>query len=295
MKEQKTKIYEGRAARIVITTILMAVVAVSGALITKFDSVVITLIMIGLCVFGIMTQVIYTSILSTLDKKREIAIEEAVRQLESYKVLFDDLSNSLQDSSVGINKIARTIINSGEVQDDRWTFDNSSNVICEVIRKFIINQSVIGENIAVNYVKRHDEDENIIELVGCSNTIHEPPNSYRVPRNIHEVDSKCDAKMFVKNSAHRIIKLTPDEVDKVLVYNDREHDSGRIEQIAFVPVMCEKKKMVGLLELVAYKGTIIASTDAEMDKIVLKARILYTTLLLLQKSEKAALAIPRNV
>ena len=298
MNKSKAKFYEGRTARIVINIVLASIVAVTSGLITKFESPLVTAGMIVLCIAGIVVQVIYAAALSTVDKKREIAIEEAVRQLESYQVLFDDLSTNLQDCSVGINKIARTIISKGEAQEDRWTFNDGSNVICEVIRKFVIKQCVVGDSVAINYVKRHDDNDQIIELVGCSNTIHEPPDLYRIKRNINGngkyYDVYYDAKMFKLNSSHRVIRLNTTEVDKILEYKDRDRDAGKKEQIAFIPVMCEKKKMVGLLEIIANKGTRIAETEEDMDKVVMKVRILYTTLLLLQKSEKAALAVPKK-
>lgn len=284
---------DGHVARVVINIILTVVTAISASLVTRFNSVKLTILCIVICVISIILQGLYSLRLSTIDKIKEQAISDSKKRMKAFELLFNSLSKELQNASSGINSIASSVIKKGRAPENRWTFDDSSNKMCAIIYELLIILSAKGSDIHVNYVKRNDSDVNYISLVGCCNYMDEPPINYREDRNINDSDAYFDARLFRTNRSHAIIKLTPHEVDTVFEYKDREKESGKREQIVFIPVLCNQKKMVGLVEIIADKGTVIAETEEEMKKIIKMIRVIHNAMLLLQKSEKAALAIPK--
>ena len=219
--------------------------------------------------------------------------DKAINEMEAFKDMFDGLYHRLNEEAEGINKIANSILNEGKISTDRWTFDKESVYLCQEVFKFL--KSIIGKEskIHVLYVKKLT-DCNIC-TVGYANNANESPGNFRITRDIHDSNAYKDATLFRENSSHAFYRLKPDDVDKVLYYEDREKESGKYEQCLFIPVMCDRNKLVGMLEILSGKGTVIACDKDEMDKLIAKLEVFTALFLLLQKTDKAACAIPIEV
>ena len=62
-----------------------------------------------------------------------------------------------------------------------------------------------------------------------------------------------------------------------------------------IPVFCNESKMIGLLEIVCLKKTVLADTEEELNEIISKYFVPYANLtLLLYKLEKSLLATPNT-
>ena len=199
----------------------------------------------------------------------------------------------LDRQSAGLNKIARDIESSGIVPGDRWTFDDASTEVCNSIMTFIKHYCKASVN--VNYVRTIDPAGKIVKMVGCANELRDVPTTYMKEQTVtNEATAFLDVRMFARNKLQAVYRLTPHEVDKAFSYHDREKDSGRRQQFLFIPVSCDKKKMIGLIEIIAPKGNIIAKTDKSMDNIRKLLTVYSSIFILLHKAEKAAIATPRR-
>ena len=284
---------KSNTARIIISVMSTVAIAVAGAFIdpkNSFSDNVLQGIVLG--VFALI-DVGYTIYLGVEDHTKADAYYRAMHDMEIYKELFEQLPRQLQKEAEGINNIAKDIQTKGRIFARRWTFDSASIDLCVIVHKFIKRWSNDG-NISVIYVKRMEDKQNLIKTVGYANNPNEAPSTYNIERDITWEKAYRDAKLFKENKTHAVYKLNVKEVDDYLEYEHREIESGRYEQCLFIPVMCEKTNMVGLLEIFAKRGCYIANSSKEMDKLIELLRTFTSIFLLLQKSEKAACSLPPN-
>lgn len=291
MKKIFKKLIQKKAFRILITAALAIIGAISGGVISIFDGQN-RVIAIVVCCIATGGNVLLSAVIATIDRNERIAHEEAAKKMDVYRTLFEGLSNEFQNTAEQINKIANDIIKKGTVSGERWTSDGGAQAICTLIFKMVRDLCVDGDDIEIIYTKKL-ESNNEIQTVAFINDEMECPRCFMKRRNINAPDAYYDAKMFLSGESKAVFKLSSQEVDKSMVYIDREKESGKYEQYLLIPIMCNKNKMVGLLEIFARKGTIIANNKEEMKKIRKLLKIMCSLLLLFQKTEKAFMATPK--
>lgn len=283
--------FDKKTPRTVLTISFTAAASVCGGLITKFEGVHLTILFIGLTVFFVGLQIAFSIRCATIDKVREYSVAEMEEKTKAYKRLFEDLSPLLDTQAEGINRIANSISASGIVPGDRWTFDDASNRVCASIASFVKEYSHTA--VHVYYVRTVDKAGKTVKMVGCANDLGEVPETYLIERPVtHNKDAYFDIKMFAKKNLRAEFRLNSTDVDNVFNYADREKESGKIEQFLFIPISCDKQKMIGLLEIVVPKGEKLAENDADMKNIQKLLKIYSAVFILLQKAEKAAIALP---
>lgn len=127
----------------------------------------------------------------------------------------------------------------------------------------------------------------------------QPPTIYQKKRKIQN-DSKdgyYDTELFRRNKSDIVIIIDKDEIRDTFTFSNKdERKRNKYNQYVGIPVVCDKNngsKMVGLLELACLDDTSLASTEDEIQEIVSKYVVPYTSLLLLlHKMEKALMAKP---
>ena len=212
-----------------------------------------------------------------------------------YKKLFEELPSLLNEQAAGLNKIAKNINEDGIIPSDRWTFDDATSYVCESIMYFLKSLCVIGDTVNVYYVKRLGNDKTKVKMVGGSNDLGETPSIFLEERRVTEDKTAYfDIKLFARNRKNAEFRLTSQEVDNVFFYNDREKEAGRIEQFLFIPVSCDKDKIIGLIEVIVPKGSKLAGNEQDMREIQKMLKIYAAIFVLLYKAEKAAIALPAD-
>lgn len=285
--------FDKKAPRTAITIFLTAAAAICGGLITKFEELSITILFIILTFIFLALQIIFSIRCATFDKVREISVSEMEDKTKVYKKLFEELPSLLDTQSKGLNDIAKNIITSGIIPGDRWTFDDASTHVCVSIASFV--KQYCGAPVNVYYVRTVDDAGTKIKMVGCANDLGDVPATYMVERQVtDDINAYFDVKMFAKKNLQAEFRLTMNDVDKAFSYNDREKDSGKREQFLFIPVSCDKQKMIGLIEILVPKGEKIAETDTGMHNLQKLLRIYSSIFVLLHKAEKAAIALPKK-
>ena len=281
--------YDKKAWRVALTIGLTATTAVFGGMISFSKKL--TIIFIVLTVVSVVLQAILSAHYALFDKNRELDVADAKVQMRSYKLLFESFSIILNEEAEGINKIARDIKNNGIIPSDRWTFDKATSKLCQSIKRFIQERTNVGVN--VYYVRTVDDTGSRVKMVGYANEFGDVPSTMGVERVVsNDPHAYFDIKMFANNTLKAEFRLTKEEVDKVFEYNDREKDSGKREQFLFIPVTCDKKRIMGLIEILVPTGLKIAEKDEDMRNIRKLLQVYSSIFILLNKAEKAAIAIP---
>lgn len=296
-REKRLNILERLSVKIGVTIATSTIVAIASTMFSttrnwKYNSLIAFIICVCISI-----NIIYENVLENLRRNIKVEYDKAIKEMDAFREMFEGLYQRMNEESEGINRIANDILERGIInKDSGWTFDKESEKICQEVFKFIRNISTTGRDSQLNvlYTRRKDNDEEVVITVGYANNRSERPEIYNVERKINEGTAYKDAALFRDNSPHPFYRLKADDVDKVLFYNNRESESGKFEQCIFIPVMCDKEKMIGVLEVFARKDTIIAETKEEINKIIVQLEIFVVLLLLLQKAYKAACAIPKE-
>ena len=285
--------YDNKIPRTVLSIVFTASAAICGGLITRFEDSGHTILFIVLTVVFISLQLVFSIRCAAFDKVREISVAEMEGKVKVYKKLFEELPFLLDTQAKGLNKIANGIKASGIIPGDRWTFDDASSHVCISIASFIKEYS--GSPVNVYYVRTMDEEGKTVKMVGCDDYLGDVPSTYMIKRPVtKDKDAYYDIKMFEKKNLKADYRLKVEDVDNVFSYHDREKESGKREQFLFIPVSCDKKKMIGLIEILVPKGEQIADSDAGMRNIQKLLRIYSAIFVLLYKAEKAAIALPNT-
>lgn len=289
----KTHWFDKKLGRSIVTTGLTIITAVSAGLITRFEDAGLTGLFIGLTVVSIILQAIFSARCGVFDKAREISVEETNEKIKVYKKLFEQLPPLLDRQAEGINKIAKNIQDNGIIPADRWTFDDASTYVCASILSFIKDYTQVNGPVNVYYVKATNDQGTEIKMVGCANDLGNVPDPYMISKPVREGPNEYfDVKMFARKSLKAEYRLNKQDVDNAFYYADREKESGKCEQFLFIPVSCDKKKMIGMIEIMVASDYKIAEQESDMKNIQKLLKVYSSIFVLLHKAEKAAIALP---
>lgn len=297
LEPNKEKWYQKNSVRIIINIILSFLLTVLSAFVPQFTY---NWMKIGIIciIIVIASSALVECYYATLDMKRDKVFLNSRKEMDAYALMFTSLILVFKHSAKGLNQIAREIHEQGIVSSSRWSFEDCSLEICKSLYDFLKSIAAEGDNIEVYYNKLVDGKDNMIQMVGYGNKTSQPPSCYLKERNIYDQNAYFDCKMFIKGDPDYMYRLTADEVDKILYYKDREKETGRFTQFFLIPTFCEDRKMVGLLQIFSLKGaTLIDSKNADdgerkVRKLIEQVKPFCAMLVMMQKVEKAALALP---
>ena len=140
--------------------------------------------------------------------------------------------------------------------------------------------------------------EEEVEMIAYANQNKHKPTIFKRKRKFKDVDlnnAYHDLCLFNKAKSDSDIRVGADEVDKIFAYNSKlaaNKNRGKYHLYVGIPVFCDNKKMVGLLEVVGLDTTNFnCVTKSEVEEVSNKFLVPYANIfLLLHKMEKALLA-----
>lgn len=240
----------------------------------------------------IIIETVYSFLAAIDGKVNKEQIEEMENHFNAYGSYFENIPNLLDKQSAGLNKIANDIKNKQTLSENRWTEDDAADSICYSIMSFLRNYCNAHGKIHVSYIKKIDEVK--IILTGSSDRhAHVPLNN--TPRIIlNSATSLRDEIMFAQNTIEFDFGLNSKNVDNAYKLEDRKKYVGKYEQYLFIPVSCDQKNVIGIIEILTYKGVIIAKKPEDMLNLKNLLESYSSIIVLLNKAEQAATALPGN-
>ncbi len=214
---------------------------------------------------------------------------------QAYATIMKSLISLYRTSTEGINAIAKNIAKKGQIDLNIWSYDKACMLICSAIHQTILKVSEQGDDFGVTYVKLIEDDsvEKSIKTVGFANNESTAPKVYDVPRKVDESHGYYDTKLFKKNSSDIVTIDTPERIYQLFEYENKEDKLGKYSQYIAVPVFCNDKKMIGLLQIVSYSDSRLGLDNRQLEKIARKYLITYANLFsMVAKVEKGLLSVP---
>lgn len=93
------------------------------------------------------------------------------------------------------------------------------------------------------------------------------PHIYRTPISQNNAYKYYYGKLFKKNNPEIACLMTPEEINSEFYFSDNS-SKGKYAQYIGIPTCCDGNKMVGLLQIVADKGSIISSNKEKLNDII---------------------------
>ena len=245
-------------------------------------------------------------VLALIFYSKEEVNERRVRGLLERRVnTFEEFMSGLivicRQNSIDVNSCIHRALEEGKIDLNIWSFDKACQHLCGYVYSSLC--SAIGnKHIGIAYIKliEGENPEKRIEMNSFANETMTPPNIIKRKRDfsVERIDSYHDEFLFRKASTEIDILMTPDEIEVAFAFlskESRKNSKGKYSQYAAIPVFCNDKKMVGLLEVVALYDAKIGVTKEEVKEIASKFLQPYAYMfLLLHKLEKSLLVGTKN-
>lgn len=211
---------------------------------------------------------------------------------EAYEELISGIMQSCKENANEANEIIHTIIEKNEADLRIWNFNKACFAVCEHI-KGLLYKIGDGEDFEVVYSRLDEKSGSEIYINAYANKDRNSPFIFKKRRKIQE-DKYHDAELFRKKQADYEI-LEKEEIDEIFEYSNREKrrkNKNKYSLYIAIPVFCNDKKMIGLLQIVCIGKTTLANNNKNnVKEIVSKYFIPYSFLLLmLHKLEKALIS-----
>lgn len=251
---------------------------------TKFKDIFI-FITIGLLITFIVFVVYYAK----LDKKEfdeyislkekndnlQNEIDDLMFTITSIKNLLNT-NNSIVASFVSIiepwtsniNKIANDIKNRGKANEKDWDYDKMCTDICigckNMIKQFV--QEANDTDISVGFIKHYTcNEKEYVKMIAHSS----PPTAKPDVFDVQELLSECNYQYarLIKSKTRSILALENNEKIRQCFYCKHDTtDLSKYTQYIAIPILCNRNKNLGVLQVTTKYGCKIMGTEVELKK-----------------------------
>lgn len=253
--------------------------------------------------------VLYTVALiwyATAEVNRRRTMEVLEKQVEAFTDLVINVVSACGSNAADINTCIHRVNETKEIDPNIWNFRKSSRTLCSQIYMSLCRLGG-SRDCAVAYVALDEGTghDDTARMIAYANKNMNAPSVYNRPRQFtgacDDDNAYHDLKLFCKGSGAGLGRTNNDirwgvaEVEKVFRYATPEEAAkhkGRYHSYIGIPVICDNRKMVGLLEVVGMDDSRFGClTKKELEEVADKLLVPYANLfLLLHKMEKALFA-----
>ena len=227
---------------------------------------------------------------TTAEVNQRKSLEVLGRQLKTSEELLISIASICETNASNINSCIRRVNETKNIDLGIWSFRSACRNICSHIYQNICSLSNC-QKYGVAYIKliEDGEDNGKIKMYEYANQGRKPPSIYDKVRQFKDVDLKTayhDAQLFFEGKSDIDIRKGVNEVDEVFL-----RGKGKYHLYIGIPVFCDNKKMIGLLEVVGLDETMLGcTTKEELEEVANKYLVPYANIfLLMHKMEKALL------
>lgn len=279
---------------VVLTTIISIFVSSLGDWDPSQDGFIWKILFLALSVIAYIAAMIFFAT-EEINQRRALGIYKS--QVNTFENLMIGIISICGTNASDINKLIHNINETKTIDRTVWNFDRYCMAACNIIYNNICG---LGESkkYEVAYVKLVESEykQNKVQMIAYANQNMHKPSLYNRKRIFREIDVNSafhDLCLFKKGKSDNDIRFTKEEVNEVFKHNTKGNNN--IDKYHFfvgIPVFCDNRKMVGLLEVVGFDDDRLGClTREEMEEKVNKYLVPYANMLLLvHKMEKALFA-----
>lgn len=234
----------------------------------------------------VLSEMVFLIASTTVEVNTRRAKEELEKQMRGLKMLGSNVIKICEENANNLNECLKDE-HENKINLKLWNFDKASILLCQCIYE-LLKDMFRNDNFEIAYVRRSlDENkQDIIFMNAYANKGNSKPSIWRIIRLIKD-DKYYDAQLFRTQKSDVNVLMNAAMIDEKFSYPNGK--GTEYNQYVSVPVMCSTK-MVGLLEVVSFRGTQLGLTEQEVLEFANKYLVPYARMfLLLHKTERALL------
>lgn len=282
--------------RAIIDAVLTVLLGISLALLGDWDSTQ-KYFVIKIIVFIVLAliNILYIGHCAADDSKDFSLISELSKENSSLKKALSGIILVSQYNSSEVNKCIHQYIEGKRIDRDVWNYKKVCYNLCGTIFTFASELAIDNnKDIEVSYVKLNEEIDGEIELYSYTNSKSQVPKLLNKKRNFGDLNAAqyYDMKIFVENSSETRVLYGSEDINNNFyrTSDEREKHPQKYNQYIAIPVFCDNKKMIGLLQIVCLYKCSLAEDKEILKEVADKYFVPYANLfLLLHKMNKALL------
>lgn len=249
----------------------------------------------------VLLDVVVLCYYATAEVNMRKVIEVQERQIKGFTDLIVNIITVSAENTSEVNTCIHKVNETHTIDPNIWNFEKMCRGLCSLIYRSLCE---LGGSMqyGVSYValdeKTPKENPSIKMVAFANKNMHKPSvlgKSRKVPCGEEVEKSYYDAALFHSEKADNVIKWGAKEVEEVFRYStpeEQEKHKGKYQLYIAVPVICDNRKMVGLLQIAGMDNSFLGClTKQELEEITDKLLVPYANIFLLfHKMEKALLA-----
>ncbi|MBO5938172.1 MAG: hypothetical protein J6Q82_01560 [Clostridia bacterium] len=286
------KFYDNPRLRAGLSAILTALVSISLAVLGNWDSKQ-EGFWVKVSVFVVLSIVnlSYVIFCAAQDSKEHALIAELKRENDVFKKAMSGIISISQENSSKINECLHQYLTDGKIDPKVWNYKKACYLLCATIYEFVIKLTK-NEKVEISYVKLNENIPDEIQLYAYRNQNNQPPKLLNIPRDFSDKNaiSYYDMELFQNHCSETDVLYGSDEINNRFfrTREERERNPKKYKEYVAIPVFCDNKKMVGLLQIACLEDCSLAEDKAILKEIANKFFVPYANLfLLLHKMNKA--------
>lgn len=236
------------------------------------------------------------------NEELQVKIENLVSTITSIKNLLNTNSSIVtsfvsivEPWTTNINKIANDIRRKGRANEKDWDYQKICTDICIGCKNMIKQFIKISEDtdISVGFIKyTYINSKERIKMIAHSSPQTAKPDIF----DVEELLSECNyqyAKLIKNKTRKPIILENNDRIRQCFHKKHDDTDLSKYTQYIAIPILCNKNKILGVLQVTTKYGRIIMKTDIDLRKFAETYITPFVELLILtEKIEKGMFAKP---
>lgn len=293
------KILNNKYSRAIIPTILSIIIGLCGnalfSLTPTSGLFIFSVVVLILCIIlNIALILFYCSI----DINNEKELNDLTKQLNEQKIISSQLQNeksALEQVIIGLRKcfdenaekLYKLVENArtNKVIDLQiWNYKIISDFVCENLLPLITSIAEKGDSFSVSVIipeitKSKRRRTTKYFMLSYDGKNKQKPHIYKRSISQNDAYKYYYGKIFKKSNPDFVCLMTPEDINKEFYFSDSSQ-RGKYEQYIGIPICCDGNKMIGLLQIVADKDSIISSDQSTLEKIINDYFICYADFIL---------------
>lgn len=278
--------------RVITTGLLTIAISISLAVLDDWRSdQPFFVLKIVIFLFLSLVDIIYLIFSTTYDIKENEIICEMKRQMKAYESALSGIIQISQNNATSLNNCVHDYLESSAINERSWNYKKVCSDLCKHIYLFVCELSGGNKDCEIAYVRLNEQVKGEISMYAYANHDQLSPKLFDQKRNFMDTNQieYYDMKMY-KDGNNEIKVLYGSDIINDKFYrtsDEREKNKTKYNQFIAIPVFCDDRKMVGLLEIACLEKCSLGNSEAEIKDIAHRYFVPYANLfLLLHKIEK---------
>ncbi len=286
------KSYQKPIWKVIITGILTIAISISLAVLDDWNPEQNNFILKIFCflIFSVL-DIIYLALCTIEDLRKKALISEIERQLVAYETALTGIIQVSQQNATNLNDCIHEYMDTNKINSHAWNYKNVCYELCKIIYLFVCDLSKSKE-CEIAYVRLDENTTDEISMYAYKNHTDQAPKLLNKKRSFLDDTSLqyFDMKMF-KECINETKVLYGSDAINIHFYrtpDERKEKPNKYNQHISIPVFCDNKKMVGLLEITCLDKCSLGNSENEVKDVANRYFVPYANIfLLLHKADKA--------